>query len=103
MDPQRSPKIDLKSLKMGVKIEVHFYIIFLSIFHGFYLPKTIENESRKHHKTYPKSISVSNAFLDHFWDKTECANILAKESQHPRNTVKIDAKTTFSKNAQIKK
>ena len=70
MASQKDPKIDLKSIKMGVKIEVDFYINFISIFHRFYLPKTIENETRNRHKTYPKCISVWNAFLNNFCDKT---------------------------------
>ena len=103
MAPQRGPKMSLKSIKMGFKIEVDFCVDFLSIFHGFYLPKTIENETRKRYKTYSKSMSISKAFLKYFGDKTLCANIFAEESQHQRNTVKTDTKSTFSKNAQSKK
>ena len=88
---------------MGVKIEVDFYTIFVSIFHRFYLPKTIENESPKRRETYPKVVPNPKLFLKHFDAKNECKNNFTKESQHPRNTVKTNTKTTFSKNTQSKK
>ena len=43
MVPQRAPKMDLKSIKMGIKIEVGFCIDFSSIFYRFLMDFGYQN------------------------------------------------------------
>ena len=73
------------------------------ILHRFFIDFGCQNGVRNRLKNCFKISTQIHLKFNKKLVESRLAQIFAKESQHPRNTVKTNTKSTFSKNTQSKK
>ncbi len=99
MVPQRAPKMDLKSIKMGIKIEVGFCIDFSSIFYRFLKDFGYQNGVKNR---LQKCVKISTGIQLKFVKKA-LENRLAQKCAISISLEKTNIKINFLQNTQNKK